>query len=422
MEDKVLNGLSKPKRQTKQQLTCAYIRENYLDYARLRYDLIADKLQLREETGWRYMTNRDINTIVCQASEYHDANITNKEVMTALHSDLVPRVHPLREYILTLSPYTPDQPDWIDMVAKQVKVKHREESSAEEREILEQRWRLCFKKWFVGMVASWMSDEVVNQYVLVLIGRQGCYKTTWLERLMPPELKEYCCKLAGVTQMGKDDRLRIAEFGLINIDELDAISPRDVNKIKSIITSQDVNERAAYAYVKERKVRLASFCASSNKREFLSDVTGNRRWWPFEVDSIQNPYYTTLPYQQMYAQAWALIQGEFNHWLEEEENEVMELHNQEYRAQEGEEQLLPILYDIPAEGLGEFLTTSQISERLCSFGGIRQPMALNRLGTVLGKMGYKSVTRRYHGVKMRGWLVYQRDTEEIDSIKRLLKN
>ena len=98
MEDKVLNGLSKPKRQTKQQLTCAYIRENYLDYARLRYDLIADKLQLREETGWRYMTNRDINTIVCQASEYHDANITNKEVMTALHSDLVPRVHPLRDF------------------------------------------------------------------------------------------------------------------------------------------------------------------------------------------------------------------------------------------------------------------------------------------------------------------------------------
>ncbi|WP_232432746.1 virulence-associated E family protein [Parabacteroides distasonis] len=46
-------------------------------------------------------------------------------------------------------------------------------------------WASCFKKWFVAMVASWMADEVTNHEILVLIGRQGIYKTTWIDRLMP---------------------------------------------------------------------------------------------------------------------------------------------------------------------------------------------------------------------------------------------
>ena len=55
-----------------------------------------------------------------------------------------------------------------------------------------------------------MNDEVVNQHVLVLIGMQGIYKTTWLERLLPPELRGYGCKLCNLHDMDKDDRLRTA--------------------------------------------------------------------------------------------------------------------------------------------------------------------------------------------------------------------
>ncbi len=62
------------------------------------------------------------------------------------------------------------------------------------------------------MVASWLSDEVVNQQVLVLVGKQGIYKTTWLEHLLPPELRAYGCKMANSTQLNKDERLRIAEY------------------------------------------------------------------------------------------------------------------------------------------------------------------------------------------------------------------
>ena len=401
---------------TKQECAIKYITENYLDYNRLRHDVIADKMQVRDETGWREMTKHDINSIVCHAAQEYDANITSREVMTALQSDLIPDVHPLREYVLSCHEWTEEQPDWIDLVASQVHVSESAGESSADR-----LWRVCFKKWFVAMVASWMRDEVVNHQVLVLIGRQGIYKTTWLEHLIPPHLRAYACKLANSNDLNKDERLRIAEFGLISLDEIDSMNNRELNQLKSVITATDVNERAAYAYTKERRVRLASFCASGNRRDFLTDITGNRRWLPFEVEEIQNPFFTTLPYERMYAQAWALAQDPlFSYWFDLDEIEVLEEHNQHFRDESNEEQLLPILFDVPAEGRGEFMTTAQISERLVTYGNIKKPMALGRLGVLMGSMGYRSVTRGNRQARLRGWIVYQRDTEEIAANKKLL--
>ena len=414
---------------TKQECAIKYITENYLDYRRLRHDIVSDKLQIRmdleEVKGgeyWREMTKHDINSIVCHCAQEYDANITSREVMTALQSDLIPDVHPLREYVLSCGEWTEEQPDWIDWVAQQVTVKPLGDEAKGDKARGEGLWRGCFKKWFVAMVASWMKDEVVNHQVLVLIGKQGIFKTTWLEHLIPPHLRAYACKLANSNDLNKDERLRIAEFGLISLDEIDSMNNRELNQLKSVITATDVNERAAYAYTKERRVRLASFCASGNRRDFLTDITGNRRWLPFEVESIQNPFYTLLPYERMYAQAWALAQDPlFSYWFDLDEIEVLEQHNQHFRDESNEEQLLPILFDVPAEGKGEFMTTAQISERLVTYGNIKKPMALSRLGMVLGAAGYQSTRPKIGGRLIRGWLVYQRDTDEIASLKRLLK-
>lgn len=425
---------------TKQEAAIKYITENYLDFNRLRHDIVADKLQIRmadsledaalsgyslEFKGgeyWREMTKHDINSIVCHCAQEYDANITSREVMTALQSDLIPDVHPLREYVLSCGEWTEEQPDWIDWVAQQVTVKPLGDEAKGDKARGEGLWRGCFKKWFVAMVASWMKDEVVNHQVLVLIGKQGIFKTTWLEHLIPPHLRAYACKLANSNDLNKDERLRIAEFGLISLDEIDSMNNRELNQLKSVITATDVNERAAYAYTKERRVRLASFCASGNRRDFLTDITGNRRWLPFEVEEIQNPFYTLLPYERMYAQAWALAQDPlFSYWFDLDEIEVLEEHNQHFRDESNEEQLLPILFDVPAEGKGEFMTTAQISERLVTYGNIKKPMALSRLGMVLGAAGYQSTRPKIGGRLIRGWLVYQRDTDEIASLKRLLK-
>ena len=419
---------------TRQEAAIQYLENNYLQFNRLRYDVVGGKLQIRDANNhWREMTKQEINSAVCACAQEYKINVTNREIITVLQSNIVPSVHPLREYVLSCPDYNPGtEIDWIDWVASQVRVAdsassgvtyEQAQSASELSEPLtsgsntDALWRVCFKKWFVGMVASWMYDDVVNHQVLVLIGKQGIYKTTWLEHLIPTELRAYCCKLANTTQINKDDRLRLAEFGLINLDELDSMSSRELNTMKSIITATDVNERVAYGYTKERKIRLASFCASSNRREFLTDITGNRRWLPFEVESIKNPFQSILPYERMYAQARYLIQYGFNYWFDLDDIATLEKHNESFRAQESEEQLLPILFDVPAEGRGEFMTTAQISERLVTYGNIKKPMPLNRLGVLLGTAGYqkKAIGKQ----RIRGWLVYQRSTDEINANKNL---
>ena len=112
----------------------------------------------------------------------------------------------------------------------------------------------------------------------------------------------------------------------------------------------------------------------------------------------------------------------FSYWFELDEIEVLEAHNQHFRDESNEEQLLPILFDVPAEGKGEFMTTAQISERLVTYGNIKKPMALSRLGMVLANGGYRAVTRKAGSGRARGWIVYQRDNDEIMSLKRLLKD
>ena len=490
------------KKELRQQIACEWLEQNYLNYGSLRHDIVGDRLQIRipnveslenarvrqlkrtelarrvesaqclrsphsltklagapidscslEDAPeglqfrgkdiWRNLTDKDINTMVCQCVAESGVNISVTEMWTALKSDLVPAIHPLREWLNGLRPWSSSEPDWIDIVAQKVRVvdnasdsekgSNGSKSSKGESTIETSRtsrtpstkadalWRECFKKWFVAMVASWMKDEVVNHTVLVLVGRQGIYKTTWLDRLMPPELRAYSSKLPLSGQISKDDRLRLCENGLLNIDELDAICGREMNIVKSLLTSTDVNERAAYGRLKERRVRLASFCASTNNREFLTDITGNRRWLPFEVESIQNPFDDIILYERLYAQAKAYVEcGYFAYWFEMDEIEVLEHHNEKFRALENEEELLDVYFAVPAADSmnSKFLTTAEISEKLISAGNIKRPMPLSRLGMILGQHGF--IASRQGTPARRGWIVYERDSEEINAERKLL--
>ena len=420
----------------RQEIVCTYIYENYVQFNRLRHDVISNKVQIRrplpvdvlrtatgspieqsssplegQEVGsyWTDITTADVNDIVCDCSAQSGLQITAREVLAVLQSHRIPDVHPLREYVLNCRPYPTDQPDWIAWLASRVTVTGGEEE--------QKLWVTCFRKWFVAMVASWLSDEVVNQQVLVLVGKQGIFKTTWLEHLLPPELRAYSCKMANSTQLNKDERLRIAEYGLIALDEIDAMGPRELNVMKSVITASDISERAAYGYTKERRIRLASFCASGNKTEFLTDITGNRRWLPFQAQSIANPFYITLPYEQIYAQAKYLIENDFQYWFDLDDIDEIEAHNDDFRAQENEEQLLAVYFDIPAAGSGQFMTTAEISDKLVSWGSIKKPMPLNRLGMLLKKAGYQN--KMVGASRTRGWIVRERGMEEVNANRNI---
>ena len=401
-----------------------YLEENYA--GRLRFDVVSDKLEIvsgnpspMDDSGevWRELTKRDINSMVCACCNETGKNITDREVRCVLHSYFVPQVHPPREYLNSLPAYTPVEGQTpLDYLASQVTV--------EGGEAEQQLWHDTFIRWFVAMVAGWRYDNVVNQHVLVLIGPQGIYKTTWLERLLPPCLRPYSTKMANIRDLNKDERLRVAESVLINMDEIDSMSDRELNQMKSLITTADVNERAAYGYSKERRVRLASFCASGNKDQFLTDTTGNRRWLPFRVKSIQDPYLNPIqPYSFYYAQALYMIDHNFPYWFDQEQIQHLSEHVESFHKETSEEQLLPVFFEPATKDTPNavFRTAAEISAKLTYEGNIKKPMELRQLGKLLSCHSFMPL--KTTGGK-RGYFVIERSNgqEYTKDIIRELEN
>jgi len=384
-----------------------YLVAHYNEGRDFRFDVLSQKIQERrdgEMARWQDITDRDLSTMACRCSQETGCNVTPRDILTALQSeDLVPAIHPLRDWLSSLPSYDPQQGiDLIDTLSAHVHVAGDEAQQA--------LWQQCFRRWFLCMVESWRRDEVVNHQVLVLIGPQGIYKTTWLEHLLPPALRAYQCKQASSRELGKDDRIRVAEFGLINLDEIDSMSPKELNVLKSVITTADINERAAYGYTKQRRMRCASFCASGNNRQFLSDDTGNRRWLPFEVESIDSPFDTELytPFEMLYAEAVYLLEHGEKYYFDKNETDVLSEHNELFRMPRNEEDLLEVYFRNAHRGDEEakFMTASDMHGRLILWGNIKNPMPINKFGQLLKKNGF--VQTMYRGT--RGFIVVENST------------
>ncbi len=391
-----------------------YIRKHFNDGKDFHFNVLSRKLEIHApQKEWQSITDKLINTIACDCSKECGANISPNDVYMVLQSHLIDDYHPLREWLFSLPEYVPEEgkPSPIEELAKQVTVQGDADL-----------WRRCFKKWFVAAVASWIKDEVVNHSVLVLIGPQGIFKTTWLERLMPPELRAYVTKLASGRELTKDERLRLTEAGYVNLDEIDSMSPKELNQMKSLVTTGSVDERAAYARAKEQRPRVASLFASGNNKKFLSDETGNRRWLAFEVKKIQSPFNTVLDYEAIYSEALYLIEHDFHYWFTPEDTQAMLDHTEEFRAQTAEEELLPI-YFTPAEP-GDLhvkaMAAAEIQKILILNGSISRPMPPNRFGGLLQKYGF---VRRPISGSRRGYLVVERTAVEVqEQQKRDVEN
>ena len=218
-------------------------------------------------------------------------------------------------------------------------------------------FRFSLKKWLVAMVAAWISPDVVNNVILVLIGEQGAYKTTWFNYLLPPQLKHYFYTKTNANRMSKDDFLTLTQYAFVCCEELDTMRPAELNQLKATVTMTSIDERAAYAYYHEHRKHIASFCGTGNNPQFLSDPTGNRRWLPFEVESIVSPPDHPFPYEGIYSQALALYKSGFQYWFTKEEIMQLNSHNRKFEAPHLEQELVDLFFRKPLDHEhGEFMS------------------------------------------------------------------
>ena len=132
---------------------------------------------------------------------------------------------------------------------------------------------------------------------------------------------------------------------------------------------------------------------------------------------IVNPRNITLPYKNIYAQALYLINNNFIYWFEQEDNKRIDEHNEDFRAQTNEEQLIPVFLTKPEENDpdAEFLTTSEISDLLSVKGGIKKPLCPSKLGVLLRKLGYQP---KRTGAK-RGFIVKRLNDNEVQLNRKI---
>ena len=381
----------------------------FLKKQQLQYDTLTQKTRQKSDNGqWAELKERDENDLYMACCTESGVNLTEKLFHTVLNSSVVPDVNPLREYVMSRAAWNPDMPDYIGQAAAMVHMDTDHEN---------QLWHQCFPKWFVAMVAGWIDDTIVNHQVIVLVGKQGIYKSSWINRLLPPELLAYSTDHIDIDRLDKDEELRAAEYGLINIDELDKLTDRQLNKLKSMITTTNVDVRAPFGRHKEKRVRVASYAASGNKEEFLTDQTGNRRWLPFHVKAIDSPFKHKLPYDGMYAQAYYLLQNDFNYWFELDDIKSLEAHVETFMVPTSEEELIPLYYS-PArlEDAGStFLTLAEISAKIVSYGCLKKNPEPRRLGAIMTKLGFVKSRNGHNGT--RGYYVREHTQSEIEQLR-----
>ena len=372
---------------------------------------------------WQPISDRIVNTLWSQMSSVMRVNI--QDIYRVIESDYVPAFNPFVEYLESLPEWHEGDHDYIADLAATVKIKGEQEhmespeadsslftlrSSLPSQEADSSLFTLRSspKKWLVGMVAGWISEDVVNNVILVFIGEQGAYKTTWFNYLLPPQLKQYFYTKTNANRMTRDDLLTLAQYGLVCCEELDTMRPAELNQLKAAVTMPSIDERAAYAHFHEHRKHIASFCGTGNNVSFLSDPTGNRRWLPFEVESIVSPREHPFCYEGIYSQALALYKSGFTFWFTKEEIQEQNRHNRKFETPRLEHELVDLYFRKPLEHENSmFMTSSRVLQIIGS--GITQKLSATRIGMAFSELGFQRV--RYHGI--RGYLVMQRTAEEI---------
>jgi hypothetical protein len=329
-----------------------------------------------------------------------------------LYSDFCVLFNPFEDYFYNLPNYEPDSSlpfgegwggaDYITELANTITTTKQD------------LWQQCFKKWLVAMVGCVLNDKVINHTVIVFSGKQGLGKTTWVERLVPKQLKEYLFS-GTINPNNKDTLVQLAECMLINLDELENLNRSEIGSLKEIITKTQIRMRKAYGHNNETMPRRASFAGSVNTAQFLNDSTGSRRFLCFEVEGIQ--YQHEVDISLVYAQALHLFNDGFRYWFDQEEIKSITENNEQYQLRSPEEELLLTWFE-PCEkdNANAYLNASQIASKLAEKAKITlTDGTINKLGKALKKHNFIRISKKtgyVYAVKEFTWEEVENKSKE----------
>ncbi len=282
-----------------------------------------------------------------------DIRVSIKDVRNFLESDYIKNYNPIDEYLFQCYDKW-DGKDHIRALARTVPTANP-------------HWADWFYTWFLGMVDQWRGyshRQYGNSVAPLLISKQGYNKSTFCRRLLPPEL-----------QWGYSDNLilsekrqvyqAMAQFMVINLDEFNQISPQvQQGFLKNLIQLPTLKYKPPYGSHVMEFPRLASFIATSNMKDILTDPSGNRRFIGVEltgpIDVSVRPNY-----QQLFAQALTALHNGEKGYFDAEQVKLIMKNNCQFEVAEPIDQYFQLYFDlVESEKEGEYLTAAEIFDYL----------------------------------------------------------
>ena len=324
---------------------------------------------------FRILDDRMENSIWMERNELgYACNV--KMIQNLIYSDFSSSYHPIREYFKELPEW--DGTDYIRILADSVRTNHQS------------FWTECLERYLVGMCAAATQDDVVNHTVLLLCSEvQNIGKTTFINNLLPPELRTYL-STGLINPNSKDDLAKIAQSMLINLDEFEGMSGRDLNTFKDLVTRKVISIRLPYARRSQNFPHTASFAGTCNYQEILHDTTGNRRFLCFHADSIE---FIKINYTQLYAQIKHLLNTPgYQYWFTQEDNNRIEKNNEDFIFHSPEEELVLTHIRKPERfEKVQYLTVSEIAELIRERTGYQYSIGAKiQIGKVMVKHNFES--------------------------------
>ena len=358
-----------------------------------RYNTVLDDLEYRQRDSIHFyfkpVDKRVRNSIsICALKE--GINAWDRDVDRFLNSEYVPLYNPVEEYLYDVGRW--DGKDRIRALAATVPCKNP-------------YWMDLFHRWFLNMVSHWKGSnkKYANSVSPLLVGPQGTRKSTFCRSIMPPSERSYYTDSIDFSRK-KDAELYLNRFALINIDEFDQVSSTQQGFLKHILQKPVLNVKKPHGSAVLEMRRYASFIATSNQKDLLTDPSGSRRFICIEVTGVIDTN-RPIDYEQLYAQAMYELEHGERYWFDQEEEKIMVENNREFEQVPPEEQLFFRYFRAAQPEEGEWLSPAEIMEDIQKGSSI--PMSVKRVnsfGRILKKQEIPSKHTRsgtlYHVVRL----------------------
>ncbi len=284
----------------------------------------------------------------------------------------------------------------------------------------EDLWAKDLKKFMVAIVSSLLIEKAVNHYCLVITGKEGIGKTTWIKNLVPPEWQEHFTD-SPLDLKHKDTNFKLSQNVLISIEELSRYTTNDINLIKELLTRASIQERVHFGKNQKKFPRRASFIATLNDKQFLLGEEGERRFWAHEALEID--YTKQINLDQVYAQALALQKEGFVYWETKEEIARRRLENSKYVQVSLTKELILKYFKLPSTKpsllrveKAEFYSCSDIMQDITyNISYSNKEITTVKIGKELSKLNPR--TKMSNGIKR--YLLVKKENYEIAKEKEV---